>query len=80
MFGKFPFLLHWKNVLSGVHSLHFRFIRYKSITRTVISVYRPFIIRCISGKRAFYSLHDRYSFGHCVAPHTDRESLEQQYR
>ena len=33
---------------------------------TVISVNRPFIIRCISGKRAFYMLHVRYSCGHCV--------------
>ena len=67
VYGKFPFLLRWKNVLSGSHALHFRFIRYKSITRTVISVHRQFIIRCISGKRAFYPLHVRYSCCLCVA-------------
>ena len=59
MFGKFPFLLSWKK--------HFLFIRYKSITCTVISVNGPLIIRYISGKRAFYPLHVRYSCGHCVA-------------
>ena len=35
------FLLRWKNVLSGSHVLHLRFIRNKSVTRTVISVNRP---------------------------------------
>ena len=53
MLGKFPFLLQWKNVLSSSHALHFRFIRYKSVTRTVISVNRPCIIRCISGNMRF---------------------------
>ena len=67
VFGKFPFLLFWQNVLSGSHALHFFFIRYKSVTCMVISVYQPFIIQCISGKRAFYLLHVRYSCGHCVA-------------
>ena len=35
-------------------------------SRTVISVNRPFIIRYISGKRAFFPLHFRYSCGHCL--------------
>ena len=48
VFGKCPFLLRLKNVLSGFHALHLRFIRNKSVTRTVISVYRPFIIRYTS--------------------------------
>ena len=53
VFGKCPFLLRWKNVLSVSHPLHLRFRRNKSITRTVISVNIPFIMRYISGKRAF---------------------------
>ena len=53
VFGKCPFPLRWKNVLSGSHALHLRFIRNKSVTRTVISVNRPFIIRYTSGYRAF---------------------------
>ena len=61
VFGKFLFLLHWQNILSGSDALHFRFIRYKYITCTVISVNRPFIIWCISGKHAFYLLHVQYS-------------------
>ena len=71
MFGKCPFLLRWKNVLSVSHPLHPRFSRNKSITRTVISVNRPFIMRYISGRRAFYSLLLQYSCGHCLAsmPH-----------
>ena len=36
VFCKCPFLLRWKNVLSGSHALHLRFIRNKSVTRTVI--------------------------------------------
>ena len=50
VFGKCPFLLRWKNVLSGSHAFHLRFIRNKSVTRTVISVNRPFIIRVWSTK------------------------------
>ena len=38
VFGNCPFLLRWKNVLSGSHALHLRFIRNKSVTHTVISV------------------------------------------
>ena len=49
VFGKCPFLLCWKKVLSGSHALHLRFIRHKSVTCTVISVNRPFIIRYTSG-------------------------------
>ena len=49
MFGKCTFLLRWKNVLTGSHALHLRFIRNKSVTRTVISVHQPFIIRYTSG-------------------------------
>ena len=45
MFGKCPFLLRWKNVVSGSHA----FIRNESVTRTVISVNGPFIIRYTSG-------------------------------
>ena len=66
VFGKCPFLLRWKNVLSGSHALHLRFIRNKSVTRTVISVNRPFIIRYTSGYRAFFPLHVRCSYGHCL--------------
>ena len=39
--GKCPFLLRWKNVLSVSHPLHLRFIRKKSVTRTVISLNQP---------------------------------------
>ena len=34
IFGKCPFLLRWKNVLTGSHALHLRFIRNKSVTHT----------------------------------------------
>ena len=67
VFGKCPFLLHWKNDLSVSHPLHLRFSRNKSVTRTVISVNRQFIMRYISGKRAFFLLHFRYSCGHGLA-------------
>ena len=60
VFGKRPFLLRWKNVLSVSHPFHLRFSQNKSVTRAVISVYRPFIMRYISGKRAFFPLHFRY--------------------
>ena len=53
VFGKCPFFLRWNNVLSVSHPLHLRFSRNKSVIRTVISVNRPFIMRYISGKRAF---------------------------
>ena len=71
VFGKCPFLLRWKIVLSVSHPLHLRLSRNKSVTRTVISVNRPFIMRYMSGKRAFFPLHFRYSYGHCLAsmPH-----------
>ena len=68
VFGKCPFLLRWKKVLSGSHALHLCFIRNKSITRTVISVNRPFIIRYTSGYRAFFPLHVLCSYGHCLTP------------
>ena len=45
VFGKCLFLLRWKNVLSVSHPLHLRFSWNKSVTSTVISVNRPFIIR-----------------------------------
>ena len=48
VFGKCPFLLRWKNILFGSHALHLHFIRKKSVTRTVISVNQPFIIRYTS--------------------------------
>ena len=83
VFGKCPFLLRWKNVLSVSHPLHLRFSRNQFVTRTVISVYRPFIMRYISGKRAFFSVtfpvFMRSMLG-VYAPHTDRESLERQRR
>ena len=66
VFGKCPFLLSWKNVLSGSHALHLRFIRNKSVTHTVISVNRPLIIRYTSGYSAFFPLHVRCSYGHCL--------------
>ena len=71
VFGKCPFLLRLKNVLSVSHPLHLRFSRSKSVTGTGISVNRPSILRYISGKRAFFPLHFRYSCGHCLAsmPH-----------
>ena len=81
--GKCPFLLRWKNVLSVSHPLHLRFRRNKSVTRTVISVNRPFIMRYISGKRAVFPVtfpvFMRSLLGF-YAPHTDRESLERQRR
>ena len=49
VFGKCPFLLCWKNVLSGSNALHLHFIRNKSVTCTVISVNQPFIIWYTSG-------------------------------
>ena len=71
MFGKCPFLVRWKNVLSVSHPLHLRFSRNKFVTRTLISVNRPFFMRYISGKLAFFPLHFLYSCGHCLAsmPH-----------
>ena len=56
VFGKCPFLLRWKNVVSVFHPLHLRFSQNKFVTRTVISVNRPFIMLTmyISGKRAFF--------------------------
>ena len=66
VFGKCPFLLRWKNILSGSHALHLCFIRNTSVTRTVISVNRRFIIGYTSGKRAFFPLHVRCSYGHCL--------------
>ena len=65
VFGKCPFLLHWKDVLSVSHTLHLCFIRNKSVTPTVISANQPFIILYISRKLAFSPLHVRYSCGHC---------------
>ena len=67
VFGKCPVLLRWKKVLSVSHPLYLRFSRNKSVTLTVISVNRPFIMRYISGKHAFFLLHFRYSCGHCLA-------------
>ena len=67
VFGKCPFHLRWKNVLSVSRPLHLRLSRNKSVTRTVISVNRPFIMRYIFGKHAFFPLHFRYSCGHCLA-------------
>ena len=67
VFGKCPFLLRWKNVLSVSYPLHLRSSQNKSVTRTVISVNRTFIMRYISGKRAFFPLHLPYSCGHCLA-------------
>ena len=71
VFGKCPFLLRWKNVLSVSHPLHLRFCRNKSVTRMVISVNRPFIMLYIADKCAFFPLRFRYSCGHCLAsmPH-----------
>ena len=66
VFSKCPFLIRWKNVLSGSCALHLCFIRNKSVTRTVISVKRPFIIRYTSGYPAFFLLHVRCSYGHCL--------------
>ena len=83
VFGKCPFLLRWKNVLSGSHALHLRFIRNKSVTRTVISVNRPFIIRYTSGYRAFFSVTCPVlvrSLLNFQAPHIDRENFERQRR
>ena len=53
VFGKCPFLLRCKNVLSVSHPLHLRFSRNESVTRTVISVNQPFLMRYMSGKRVF---------------------------
>ena len=66
VFGKCPFLLRWKNVLSSSHALHLRFIRNKTVTPTVISVNRPFIIRYTSSKHAFFPFNVRCSYGHCL--------------
>ena len=63
---KFPLHVSMKIVLSGTHALHFCFILNKSVTGTVISANRPFIILCISCELAFYPLHVQYLCGHCV--------------
>ena len=63
VFGKCPFLLLCKKVLSGSHALHLRIIRNKSVTRTVISVNRPFIIRCASGVHPVNVRFSRYMSG-----------------
>ena len=68
VFGKCRFLLHWKNVLSVSHPLHLRFSQNKSVTHMVISANRLFIMRYISGKHAFSSLHFWYPYSHCLAP------------
>ena len=44
VFSKYPFLLRWKNVLSVSHPLDLRFSWNKSVSRTVISVNRSFIM------------------------------------
>ena len=83
VFGKCPFLLRWKNVLSVSHPLHLRFSRNKSVTLMVISVNRPFTMRYISGKRVFFPVTFpvfMQSLLGLYAPHTDRESLERQRR
>ena len=83
VFGKCPFLLRWKNVLSVSHQLHLRFSRNKSVTRTMISVNRPFIMRYISGKCAFLPLTMPVFMRSLLGfydPHTDRENLEGQRR
>ena len=54
VYGKCLFPLRWKNVLSVSHPLHLRFSRNKSVTRTVISVNRPFIMRYISGNTGVF--------------------------
>ena len=60
VFGECPFLLRWNNVLSVSHPLHLRFSLNKYVTRTLISVNQPFIMRYISGKRAFFPFHFRF--------------------
>ena len=83
VFGKCPFLLRWKNGLSGSHALHLRFIRNKSVTRMEISVYRPFIIRYTSGKRAFFLVTCPVlvqSLLNFQAPNADREIFQRQRR
>ena len=79
VFGKCPFLLRWKNVLSGSYALHLRFIRNKSVTRTVISVNRPFVIRltCVFPVTCPVLVRSLLNF---QAPHADRESFEWQRR
>ena len=79
VFGKCPFLLRWKNVLSGSHALHLRFIWNKSVNRTVISVNRPFIIRYTSGYPVSCLVLVR-SLLNFQAPHTDCENFERQRR
>ena len=82
VFTKCPFLLRWKYVLSVSRPLHLHFSRNKSVTRTLISVNRPFIMRYMSGKCAFsltFPVFMRSLLGFYV-PHTDRESLEWQKR
>ena len=83
VFGKCLFLLRWKNVLSDSHPLHLCLSQNKSVTRAVISVNRPFIMRYISGKHALFPVtfpvFMRSLLGF-YAPHTDRESLERQRR
>ena len=83
LFGKFPFLLRLKNVLSGSHALHLRFIRNKSVTRREISVNRPFIIRYTSGKTCVFPVACPVlvlSLLNFQAPHTESESFDRQRR
>ena len=66
-FGKFPFFLRWKNVLSVSAYVAPPFNPVKVGTRTWCTLIDRCIIRYISGKRAFYPLHVRYSCGHYLA-------------
>ena len=87
VFGKCPFPLRWKNVLSGSHALHLRFIRNKSVTRMVISV----IDRLLSGTHLVTRFWLTCAFPvtcpvlvrsllNFQAPHADRESFERHRR
>ena len=82
VFGKCPFLLRWKNVLSGSHVLHLSFIWNKSVTCMVVSVNRPFIISThpVNVRFSRYMSVLVWSLLNFQAPHADRESFERQRR
>ena len=75
VFGKCPFLFRWKNVLSGSHALHLSFIRNKSVTCTVISVFYPvhILLLCVFPVTCLVLVRSLLNF---QAPHTDRENFE----
>ena len=64
VFSKCPFLLRY--FLSGSHALHLRFIRNKSVTRTLISLIDHLLSSTHPVNVRFPPLHVMCSYSHCV--------------